>query len=406
MNKRLLFSIFLIVFIDLLGFSLILPLLPFYAETFGASPTTIGLLVAIYAAMQFIGAPILGRLSDRYGRRPMLILSIFGTFLSFLLMGFTHNLAVLFLARGLDGLTGGNISIAQAYISDVTDEKNRSRGLGIIGAAFGFGFIIGPALGGVLSRWGYNLPVFIAAGMALINLILIFFWLPESLTPQRRQLLMAGKRASFTPGALWQALRRPKVGPLLHSRFFFGLVFSTFQSIFTLYAQYRFNLDAQRIGYILAYVGILSAVTQGVILGRLTSRFPENRLLAGSSVILAISLVGWAFAPNIGVLLAILAPISITSGVLNTVINSAITKSVSPAEIGGTLGLSTALESMTRVIAPSLSGILLERLGTPAPGIFSAVLMFGLTTYIWRHLWSDRSTSLPMADKMPATENE
>jgi DHA1 family tetracycline resistance protein-like MFS transporter len=406
LNKKLLFSIFLIVFIDLLGFSLILPLLPFYAETFGASPITIGLLVAIYAAMQFIGAPILGRLSDRYGRRPMLIASIFGTFLSFLLMGITHSLAVLFIARGLDGLTGGNISIAQAYISDVTDAKNRSRGMGIIGAAFGLGFIFGPALGGLLSRWGYSLPVFIAAGMALINLILIIFWLPESLTPERRSVLASDERPSLTPGALWQALRRPKVGPLLHSRFFFGLVFSAFQSIFTLYAQYRFNLDSQHIGYILAYVGILSALTQGVILGRLSNRFSEYQLLVGTSAVLAISLLGWAFAPTIGILLAVLAPISITSGVLNTSINSAISKSVSPAEIGGTLGLSAALESMTRVIAPSLAGVLLEKLGTSAPGIFSAVLMVGLTTYVWRYLWHDRSSLAQVSEKMPIAENE
>jgi MFS transporter, DHA1 family, tetracycline resistance protein len=406
LNKKLLFSIFLIVFIDLLGFSLILPLLPFYAETFGASPITIGLLVAIYAAMQFIGAPILGRLSDRYGRRPMLIASIFGTFLSFLLMGISHSLAVLFIARGLDGLTGGNISIAQAYISDVTDAKNRSRGMGIIGAAFGLGFIFGPALGGLLSRWGYSLPVFIAAGMALINLILIIFWLPESLTPERRSILTSGKRPSLTPGALWQALRRPKVGPLLQSRFFFGLVFSAFQSIFTLYAQYRFSIGSQQIGYILAYVGILSALTQGVILGRLSNRFSEYQLLVGTSAILAISLLGWAFAPNIGILLAILAPISITSGVLNTSINSAISKSVSPAEIGGTLGLSAALESMTRVIAPSLAGVLLEKMGTEAPGIFTALLMFGLTFYIWRYLWHARPTLAQVSEKMPTLENE
>lgn len=170
MNNKLLFSIILVVFIDLLGFSLILPLLPYYAETFKANAFVTGLLVAAYAAAQLVGAPVLGRLSDRFGRRPILLVSIFGTFLGFLLLGFANTLWMLFAARLIDGFTGGNLSIAQAYISDVTDAKNRSKGLGMIGAAFGLGFIIGPVTGGFLSQWGYAVPAFVAAGMSLINL--------------------------------------------------------------------------------------------------------------------------------------------------------------------------------------------------------------------------------------------
>src|SRR5512137_2435036 len=184
-NKRL-FSIILVVFIDLLGFSLILPLLPYYAKTFNASQTVTGILIASYAAMQLIGAPILGRLSDRFGRRPILLLSVFGTFAGFLLLGFANALWMLFASRILDGLTGGNLSVAQAYISDVTDEKNRSKGLGLIGAAFGLGFIIGPAVGGLLSTWGYAVPALAAAGLSGLNLIAVFTWLPESLNEARR----------------------------------------------------------------------------------------------------------------------------------------------------------------------------------------------------------------------------
>src|SRR5512135_1839635 len=185
MNRRL-FSIILIVFIDLLGFSLILPLLPYYAESLHANGIATGMLVASYAIAQLFGAPLLGRLSDRFGRRPVLLASVFGTFAGFLLLGFANALWMLFASRIIDGLTGGNLSIAQAYISDVTGPGERAKGLGMIGAAFGLGFIIGPATGGLLSQWGYAVPAFAAAGVSLVNLVLIYAWLPESLALERR----------------------------------------------------------------------------------------------------------------------------------------------------------------------------------------------------------------------------
>ena len=231
MNKKLLFSIILVVFIDLLGFSLILPLLPYYAETFHAYAFVTGLLVASYAVAQLIGAPLLGRMSDRYGRRPILLASIFGTFLGFVLLGAANALWILFAARLIDGLTGGNLSIAQAYISDVTDAKNRATGLGMIGAAFGLGFIIGPVIGGFLSQWGYAVPAFAAAAMSFLNLILIFAWLPESLTTEKRAALTE-KKPAITIGALVTALKRPFSGSLLITRFFFGVAFAIFQTIF------------------------------------------------------------------------------------------------------------------------------------------------------------------------------
>ena len=206
MKDKRLATIFAVVFVDLLGFSLILPLLPYYAEKYGATPAVVGLLVASYALAQLIGAPLLGRLSDRYGRRPVLLVSIAGTALGFLLLAFAEPIAglfggsnaaviaVLFLSRILDGLTGGNLSVAQAYITDVTDVKNRAKSLGMIGAAFGLGFIIGPVIGGVLSQWGYALPAFVAAGLATANLIAVYFFLPESLTDAMR-LVIANKRA-------------------------------------------------------------------------------------------------------------------------------------------------------------------------------------------------------------------
>ncbi len=384
-NNRRLFSIFLIVFIDLLGFGLILPLLPYYAETFGATDFEVGLLVAVYAAAQFVATPLLGRLSDRVGRRPVLLISIAGNLVGFVLLALAQSLEMLFVARILAGFTGGNISVAQAYISDVTDARNRARGLGLIGAAFGLGFIIGPALGGLLSQWGFAVPALSAAALSLINFLLVVAWLPESLTAQARQ--DARERPPLTLRAMAEALRKPLVGPLLHTRFFFALAFSMFQTIFALYALRRFNLGARETGYILAYVGLLSILVQGVAVGKLAQRFEERTLILASTALMALSLIGWALAPSVPVLLLILAPTALSGGVLNTVINSAISKTVAPIEVGGTLGIASALEALTRILSPAVGSLLLANLGTWAPGVFSGVLLLWLTTYVWRYVY-------------------
>lgn len=382
MKIKPLFSIFLVVFIDMLGFGLILPLLPYYAETFGASDTVIGLLVASYAAAQLLGAPVLGRLSDRFGRRPILLISLAGTLVGFLLLGFANTLWMLFAARILDGVTGGNISVAQAYIADVTDEKSRARGLGLIGAAFGLGFIIGPASGGLLSQWGYAVPAFAAAGLVIINLIMVAIWLGESLKPEDR-ITKSEKRPEINLSALVAALKRPFTGPLLITRFFFGLAFSIFQTIFALYALRRFNLGATETGFILTYVGVLAVVVQAGIVGRLSQRFRDDQLIVVSAALMALSLLGWSLTPSVTVLLIVLAPTAFAGGILNTVLSSALTKAVQPQEIGGILGLSASIESATRVIAPTLGGILLEYLGSWSPGAFGALLMLGVFIYVW-----------------------
>jgi MFS transporter, DHA1 family, tetracycline resistance protein len=393
MKNKPLLAIFLIVFINLLGFGLILPLLPYYAETFGASDTTIGLLVASYAAAQLIGAPILGRLSDRYGRKPILLLSLFGTLVSLLMLGFGKTLLILFLARIFDGLTGGNISVAQAYITDVTDEKSRAKGLGMIGAAFGLGFILGPASGGFLSQYGYAVPAFTAAGLVAINLLMVVFWLPESLAPEKRSTQSTKQpRISFT--ALIAALRRPYSGSLLIIRFFFGLAFAIFQTIFSLYALRRFNLEAQQTGFILTYVGVLSVIVQGFVVGKLNERFSDHLLILSSTILMGFSLLAWAFAPSVPILLIILAPIALSGGILNTILSSALTKTVQAEEIGGILGLSSSIESSTRVIAPTLGGLLLDQLGSGAPGMFSAIILVVLCIYIWKTIADHRRVEL------------
>jgi len=387
-DKKRLFSIFLVVFIDLLGFSVILPLLPFYAESYGASASQVGFLVAIYAAGQMFSAPFLGRLSDRYGRRPFLLISILGGAISFALLGFATNLTMLFIARLIAGITAGNISVAQAYITDITDAKNRSRGLGLIGAAFGLGFIIGPALGGILSQWGYEVPSFLASGIAFFNLLVVFMWLPESLTNERKLEIQSQKKSPISINSLFVTLKKPVIGPLLHTRVLYGFAFALFQSIFALYGEYRLGLNAQNIGYILTYVGVISVITQGVIVGKLSDRFPDQKIIFVSTLLISISFFAWAFTPNLIILLVVLLPIAMNAGILNTIINTALTKAVPPVEFGGILGLSAALESATRVIAPSLGGILLEQFGTSAPGILAGIILLWLSTYVFRFLIS------------------
>lgn len=428
MRKSYLLPIFLIVFIDLLGFSLILPLLPYYAETFGATPVIVGLLTASYAAAQLIGAPILGRLSDRYGRRPILLASISGTFIGFILLGTaepagrwfaalashgdppvnlvnTAIISILFISRIIDGLTGGNITVAQAYISDVTDENNRARGMGLIGAAFGLGFILGPAIGGLLSTISYAVPAFVAATLSAINLVLLAFLLPESLTPGIRARMAGRPRPNISAQALWQAINRPRVGPLLHIRFVYGLAFVIFQTVFPLYAQSFLRLEARQTGFVLTYVGVLAALVQGVGIAMLTRRFSEARLIFGGSVLMALALLAWAFAPNLAILLIVIAPLSLAGGTLNTVLNSALTQAVYSEEVGGTLGLSAALESLTRVLAPSGGGLLLGLFGAWAPGIVGAVLMAWVVLFAWRRIIQCPDPPLPARKPEPGEAN-
>jgi len=385
--RRSLTLLFIFVFVDVLGFSLILPLLPYYAATFGATAEVVGLLLGVNALTQLLGAPVLGRLSDRFGRKPLLILSLAGTVAGFLMLGLARSLAMLFASRVVDGFLGGNISLAQAYISDVTEGKERTKGFGLIGAAFGLGFIFGPAIGGALAGGGnYALPALVAAGLSLLNLLGVLVWLPESLPRAERERRAREPRAAFSLRVLWEALSLPCVGPLLQTQLFFSLAFTLFETVFSLFARERLGLDARTTSFVLTYVGVLVVLVQGVGIRLLVRRFTDKQLVFGGSVLLALSLLAWAFSPSLGVLLVVLAPLALASGVLRVAVNTALTRSVWPEEVGGTLGLSAALNSLTRVVAPTIGGFLLGRVGTPAPGVLGALLMTWLVFYIWKRV--------------------
>ena len=409
MQRSQLINIFFVVFISMIGFGLIMPLMPFYVGKYGGSQFLVGLLVATYAAAQFVGAPLLGRLSDRMGRRPILVVSMAGTAFGFLLLGLAEPLGkalvslvaadptpaqqngvilgVMFFSRLVSGLTGGMVTVAQAYMADITDEQTRTQGMGMLGAAFGLGFIVGPVMGGVLSQWGFAVPAFAASGLAALNLGAILATLPESLTAERKaELAGKAKKPLISLPAMLGMLGRPRLGPLLTIRLFVSIAGSLFMSLFTLWAMDRLALDAKVTSYLMAYVGVLGVLTQIGLIGPLTQRFPEARLICWSIPILAVGLLGWALTPNVPVLMVVMLPYAIATGVLNTVINSATSWSVPPQEMGDALGTSSAFESLSRVIAPSVGGWLLGAVGEWAPGALGAALLAGLTVFAWRSL--------------------
>lgn len=387
--KRSLILILTFVFIDVLGFSLILPLLPYYAAEFQASSFMVGLLLSSNAITQMIGAPILGRLSDRHGRKPLLVTSITGTVLSFLLLGWANSLIMLFISRILDGILGGNVSLAQAYITDSTTKENRAQGLGFIGAAFGLGFIFGPALGGILSAGGnYARPAFAAAGLAVLNLIGTIIWLPESLPEEKRTAKADQPKPEFTFSALRNALARPCVGPLLTVVLVYGLAFTMFETMFSLFAQKKLGLTAQSTSFVLTYVGVLVVIIQGGGIKFLSDRFGDKNLIFGGSILLTAGLLGWAFSPNVPLLLIALLPLSLASGMLRVSNNSALTKSVADTEVGGILGLSSSMNSFTRVISPLIGSFLLGSISPAAPGVVGALLMVGVALFTWFRILS------------------
>lgn len=380
MQKQRLTVIFIIAFLNLVGFGIIIPLLPFYAETFGADAAIIGLLIASYPAAQFISAPLLGRLSDRFGRRPVLLWTVVGNAFAFIAFGLAGSLTILFISRIFSGLMMGNGSVIQACVSDITEGKQRTASLGKIGAALGLGFIVGPAIGGVFSHFGFSMPAYVAALLSLINYVAIFFMLPETRDP----LTTHSEATRVSLKRLIRVLRISEVRLLANTRFFFSLAFSTFTTIFALFAQQKLGLNADQTGYILAYAGVLIVIVQGFVVEKLITFFSEGWLVLSSMILMVISLLGWSFSNSVLLVLIVLLPLSLSSGVFRTVLTSMFTCVVEPDEVGGTLGLSLSIDSFTRIIAPGIGGYLIGKWGAGAPALLSAFLLMLVIPLTWK----------------------
>lgn len=364
MKRSPLVVIFTTVFIDLIGFGIVIPVLPFYAEgtRFNATPRTVGFLFASYSVMQLIFSPILGRLSDKHGRRPVLLISIIGTGIGFLILGFATTLWMLFLGRILDGISGGNISTAQAYIADITTKEERAKGMGLLGAAFGLGFIFGPAIGGILSQWGVAVPFLFAAGLCFANATLLYFTLPETVTADHpaRTLAAGGRGLS----QLIQSLKQPRLGFVLMIYFMFIVAFSIMTTTFSLYTMFRFGYDAKHNGYLFAYVGILAVIIQGGLIGRLVKRFGELPLVIVGALFFAASLFAVPFVgPHAGGLLGLLIGGGIFSAgnsLATPSLTSLASKSVGRGEQGGVLGVTQSVASLARAVGPALAAFLIH----------------------------------------------
>lgn len=363
MKRSPLLVIFITVFIDLVGFGIVIPVLPFYAEgsKFGATPSQVGLLFASYSVMQLVFAPVLGRLSDKYGRRPVLLVSLLGTALGFLILGLATTLWLLFVGRIIDGISGGNISTAQAYIADVTTKENRAKGMGLIGAAFGLGFVFGPAIGGVLSRWGINVPFLFAGSLALANAVLLYFTLPETVTKDHPARTSAAAGRGW--GQLLVSLKNPRLGYVL-AIYFLGIVaFSIMTATFSLFMMFRLGYDAFHNGWIFAFVGVISAGIQGGMIGKLVKRFGEPVLVIAGAVLFSASLLVIPLVTagtGLLVILLIGAATAVGQALSAPSLSSLASKSASAAEQGSVLGVMQSVSSLARAVGPSLAAILIH----------------------------------------------
>ena len=367
--------LFVTVFVDMIGYGIVIPLLPFYVRQYTSGAVLIGLLGSLYAAMQFVGGPFLGGLSDLVGRRPVLLLCLSGASLAYLLLGLADTLLLLVAAVALAGGVGGTQATAQAYIADSTESEDRARGLGLIGAAFGLGLIAGPVLGGLLSVLSLGAPAFAASALALGNVAFGFFILPESLPVERRAPTPILRLNPVSQ--LGGVLKMSGIRALLLAVFLLNLSFAGLLTNFPLFSNARFGWDATGNAFFFAFVGVCAVLTQGVLLGRLQPPFGEERLLLGGLSLMALNLDLMAVVPSGWMLYPVVGILAVGTGLAIPSLTALISRRVSEHEQGKVMGGQQAILSLTLILGPVIAGLAFDHLGVPAPywiGGFLAVL--------------------------------
>ena len=364
---------------DLVGFGIVLPLLPLYADRFGASGTQIAVLVLSYSAAQLVLAPIWGRLSDRFGRRPIILVGLVGSAISYVVFAYAGSILALLISRTMAGVGGANIPVAQAYIADITPPEKRAGGMGLIGAAFGLGFIFGPAIGGVLAPIAPEAPGRAAAGLCAGNALLALFFLPESLTAEEREERSAAAILVESEGPskldeLKVVVRSPAFMQVLVLSFLFTAAFSAIHPVFPLFAAERFGLEERGVGWLFAFMGTISAIMQGGVVRFLVPRIGERALVRLSSGPFVAGLVLIAFAPDIPTLLLAILLLAIGFGGTLPSLVSMLSQAAPEALQGGSLGVGQSVGALARILGPLMGGIAWDVAGLPGPFLAGAVV--------------------------------
>ncbi|MBU1129992.1 MFS transporter, partial [Patescibacteria group bacterium] len=354
LSKELLI-ILIIQITEVLGFSLILPFLPFYAQSLGASPLTVALILSSFSLFQFISAPILGRLSDIYGRRPLLIASQISTFISFLILAKSTSLTMIFISRAVDGLLGSNFTITQAYISDISTKKNRSKAFGISGMAFGIGFLIGPAIGGFLSKFGFSIPAFTATTVSFLTILATLFFLPETVTRK----IKTSKIILIDWSVFTKYLSNKKTSIGLWQFLSYIMTHAVWSSNLALYTDRKFGFKPQDIGFILAYIGLTSIVLRGFLLPKLIDKYGEKQLKKVSVLTIILGLMGLMRAKVFWWIFPAMSLLAFGNALARPLIMGSISKSVNENEQGAVIGLANSLGSLSRIVGPLIGGYLL-----------------------------------------------
>jgi multidrug resistance protein len=381
-----LFLMALTIFIDFVGFGVVLPLLPFWAERLGAGPVGVGLILTIYALAQFIFTPMLGALSDRYGRRPIIIASLLIEALSLALSALAGSLAIFLVARFIGGLGAANIGSAQAVVADVTPVERRAQGMGLIGAAIGLGFVVGPAMGGLLAPLGPAVPFWVAMIVALSNALLVLRFLPEThhrrATTRVDSLPNAAPTVSFTNHGMGvvlsgarRVLRNPVVARLVVINLLFTVAFTAMEAVFPLFTQHSFGWKAIQNGYIFTYAGIIIVLMQGGLVGQLVRRWGERSLLMAGLVMLAAGLALLSWGTNLALLLVALGILSIGDGAVTPMVSALLSFASPPTAQGETLGLAQGVAGLGRVIGPLAAGSIFALGGPGAPFLLGSALV-------------------------------
>lgn len=386
-SKSALPILFVVMFLVMVGFGIIIPVLPFYAEEIGANPTELGLLMAVYSLMQLIFAPMWGQVSDRIGRKPVMMIGIAGLGVSFLIQAMATELWMLFAARIIGGiLSSANMPSAMAYVADITTEENRGKGMGIIGAATGLGFVFGPAIGGIFSKFSLNMPFYLACGSSFITLILVFLLLKES--AQKKGAVTKEKQS------LWKAFSGA-VSILFLVQLLISLSLSGLEATFAYFAAKKAGLGASQLGYIFMIMGFASAIVQGGLVGRLTKKYGERMVIQAGIIVSALGFGLILLVDSFATAAIFLTIFGIGNGVIRPSVSSLITKT-STAGYGSSTGLLSSFDSLGRIIGPPLGGWLFSMaIGLPyISGAIISIAAFILFLLFRPQLASIKTTNI------------